>query len=512
MPYFDPKEQLWVGAVDVGMVGRPAQAGAAQGEDEGRAGGQAARGRAGPRRTACRSSTRPPPRACWLDFWLTKILPGTVASVHGGHVPPSGQGLDRPTRTSAGCRWRSCALKHVITMIRDLEARGLSPTTQRKARTVLRRALTVAERYGRVSKNAAALTDAPKQTGTVLDDTLTAAQAAAILAAAEGDRLEALAVLVLAVGVRQAEALDLRRDALDLDTGTIAVHGTKTAASDRRVGLPPFVVAALRRHQTTQKSGAHGGVAVGRPRARVRHHGRYPLRPAQHPALVAPAHHQCGRGAAALPRQPPHRGTLMLNAGVPLEVVSATLGHAGLAITADVYAAVLPDLQRGAATAMKERQAVPYDPPRDFHRPAVPGGPATAPTSGRSDPPPPRPSGSSGGPSTAGKAPSPAASSRSSACGDFGATRAAPMPQHRRPTPAHRTTPGRQIVTTVTVCSSPSGRPGPGTARPPGAVAVRTEVPGATPFTRPAVRLARWHRVGLEAENPRHPPVRNNAG
>ncbi len=47
-------------------------------------------------------------------------------------------------------------------------------------------------------------------------------------------------------------------------------------------------------------------------------------------------------------------GTLMLNAGVPLEVVSATLGHAGLAITADVYAAVLPDLQRGAATAMQQ--------------------------------------------------------------------------------------------------------------------------------------------------------------
>ena len=43
----------------------------------------------------------------------------------------------------------------------------------------------------------------------------------------------------------------------------------------------------------------------------------------------------------------------MLNNGVPLEVVSATLGHAGLAITADVYAKVRPELQRTAATAME---------------------------------------------------------------------------------------------------------------------------------------------------------------
>ena len=43
----------------------------------------------------------------------------------------------------------------------------------------------------------------------------------------------------------------------------------------------------------------------------------------------------------------------MLNAGVPLEVVSATLGHASLAITSDVYAKVGPELQRTAAEAIE---------------------------------------------------------------------------------------------------------------------------------------------------------------
>ena len=38
--------------------------------------------------------------------------------------------------------------------------------------------------------------------------------------------------------------------------------------------------------------------------------------------------------------------------GVPLAVISRMLGHAGLAITADIYADVVPELQRDAADAM----------------------------------------------------------------------------------------------------------------------------------------------------------------
>jgi site-specific recombinase XerD len=43
----------------------------------------------------------------------------------------------------------------------------------------------------------------------------------------------------------------------------------------------------------------------------------------------------------------------MLNNDVPLEVVSSTLGHAGLAITADVYAQVQMRLLRKAADTME---------------------------------------------------------------------------------------------------------------------------------------------------------------
>ncbi|MBF6589100.1 MAG: tyrosine-type recombinase/integrase [Ktedonobacterales bacterium] len=45
--------------------------------------------------------------------------------------------------------------------------------------------------------------------------------------------------------------------------------------------------------------------------------------------------------------------TLMLLRGVPAKVVSEMLGHASIAITLDIYAHVLPDMQRDAVTAME---------------------------------------------------------------------------------------------------------------------------------------------------------------
>ncbi len=63
------------------------------------------------------------------------------------------------------------------------------------------------------------------------------------------------------------------------------------------------------------------------------------------------------REAAGLPHVRFHdlrhtAATLMLAEGVPLAVISELLGHAGIAITASHYAAVVPELRREAADAM----------------------------------------------------------------------------------------------------------------------------------------------------------------
>ena len=177
-------------------------------------------------------------------------------------------------------------------------------------------------------------------------------------AAPAPERLEALATLVLFCGLRQAEALDLRWEHLDLDGDepVAHVHGTKSDASGRRVPrevpLPGRVVEALRRHRRAQLKermaskywndpGLVFATSIGTrydKRAVVRWWHALTLR-----AGVGRRHFHSSRHTA---------GTVMLNAGVELEVVSVILGHSSLAITSDIYAKPGRALKRGAAEAM----------------------------------------------------------------------------------------------------------------------------------------------------------------
>ncbi|MEJ7756202.1 MAG: tyrosine-type recombinase/integrase [Nocardioidaceae bacterium] len=49
--------------------------------------------------------------------------------------------------------------------------------------------------------------------------------------------------------------------------------------------------------------------------------------------------------------------SIMLSAGVPLKVVSALLGQSGIAITADVYGHVSPDVSRSAVDVLGQALA-----------------------------------------------------------------------------------------------------------------------------------------------------------
>ena len=287
----------------------------------------------------------------YLDHWLDNVLPGTVKE-----------------RTEASYRWvigknivphigkiplAQLSPIHVQTMMRTLENQGLSPRTRQYTRAILRRALGRAEKDELVRRNAAALVDAPKGAGTKLDDALDADQALAVLDIARGDRLEALAVLVLAVGLRQGETFNLRWDDVDLDAGTLTIREAKTDAGRRTVALPNFVVAALRAHRVRQLEERLAAVVWQDPALVFASTTGTRLDPRNvlrwwHDLTI-----RAGVGRRRFHASRHTAATLMLNAGVPLEVVSATLGHAGYAITADVYAKVRPQLQRRAADAME---------------------------------------------------------------------------------------------------------------------------------------------------------------
>ena len=202
--------------------------------------------------------------ADYLRWWSTDVLPGSVKDStaddyrwildhyvipHLGHVPLG-----------------KLAPQHVHQMLRRLEDDGKSPRSRQYARAVLRRALGYAERWDMVTRNAAALVDDPRIAGSRLDDTLSPDQAKELLAAAKGTRLEALAVLVLRLGLRKGEALALLWDDVDLDAGRLQIHATlkrrpgqglvrdvpKTSSSRRTLPLPSNCAAALRAHQLRQ--------------------------------------------------------------------------------------------------------------------------------------------------------------------------------------------------------------------------------------------------------------------
>jgi integrase len=100
---------------------------------------------------------------------------------------------------------------HVHAMLRDLEQTGQGPSTRRVARVVLRRALALAQEWGLVQRNVVTLVKAPPAT-TKTDDALDLDGVKQLITAAEGDRVEALWVIAVTVGLRKGEALALTWD------------------------------------------------------------------------------------------------------------------------------------------------------------------------------------------------------------------------------------------------------------------------------------------------------------
>lgn len=252
----------------------------------------------------------------------------------------------------------------------EVEA-GLSPTTAKLARAVLRRALEMAVEDGLIYRNPARVArqkgsssaSKPKFRGQYLNEE----QARSLLESLRGHRSEALYSVALALGLRRGEALGLRWCDVDFDKGTVTVTGsllrigkgtqlqrleTKTEGSNRTIRVPAQLLQVLRSHKVRQKeeklkkgSAWKGNewdlvfttdVGTGiEPRNLNR----------QLTTLLA---------KAGLPNIRFHdtrhtAAVLMLAQGIPLKVVSQVLGHSKISTTADIYAHVLPRQEQEAA-------------------------------------------------------------------------------------------------------------------------------------------------------------------
>lgn len=248
---------------------------------------------------------------------------------------------------------------------------GVSPLTVRHVRATLRRALGDAARDGLVGRNAAADARPPYVPHRPVAY-LTAPDVRRVLAATAGDDFGPLYVLAATTGLRLGELLGLAW--ADVADGTLTVRRSlaraadggwslaqpKSARSRRTIPLPALARAALDRQRVRQDAlrAATGSAWQDRDGLVFADSIGRPLRP-----WTVSGAFQNARAAAGLPKVRFHdlrhsAATLMLAEGVPLAVVSEWLGHAGIAITAAHYAAVVPALRQEAADAM-DRALVP---------------------------------------------------------------------------------------------------------------------------------------------------------
>ena len=256
--------------------------------------------------------------------------------------------------------------QHFQRLYQDKLAAGLSPTTVNHLHTVLHGAFTEAMRWGLISRNVVALVRPPRKVHVEVV-ALTAEQTRALLAAAAGNRFEALLILALKTGMRRGELLALRWEDLDLDKGVLQVRGTlrrtreglrigtpKTPASRRKVVLSPTSQAALRRHRARQEQErqAAGDLwqelrlvfpnRLGRP-MELRDLLADVYRPLLKRAGLPPVTFHTLRHTAA---------TLLLAEGEHPKVVQELLGHAQVGITLDRYSHITPRLMSNAAAVM----------------------------------------------------------------------------------------------------------------------------------------------------------------
>ena len=242
-------------------------------------------------------------------------------------------------------------------------AHGDAPATVRHYHTVLHRALADAVRWRLLPTNPIAGARPPRQDAGHPPH-WSAAEARAFLAAATGDPLEALWRLALDGGLRIGEILALAWDDADPDRAVVTVRRTltrtaggatvigdrpKSSSGRRTVDLSPATVAVLRAHRARE---AARRIARGQRPALL-----FAANTGVHlaPSTVRDRLDRLCR-AAGVPWIGCHglrhtSATLIVAAGVPLNVVQRRLGHANLAQTMR-YAHVLDAGQRAAADAI----------------------------------------------------------------------------------------------------------------------------------------------------------------
>ena len=259
--------------------------------------------------------------------------------------------------------------EHIQNLYNSLVEQEVGDYTVIKVHTVLHSALQQAARTGIITRNPASYAQPPKEPATEMA-ILNESQVSQFLVAANGHRREALYHLAVVTGMREMELLGLKWTDLDFMHQTLIVErqlqrpagedavkfsAPKTRYGKRAIALGSKTTEVLRAHKLRQQAektaagdkwvetGLIFTNSLGGPidaRNLLRNFKQL-LKAAGLPAI---RFHDLRHTAASL----------MLNAGIPVIVVSRRLGHARASITLDIYGHLIPSMQTEAAEKIDE--------------------------------------------------------------------------------------------------------------------------------------------------------------
>ena len=302
----------------------------------------------------------------YLRHWLATV-------VKPNRAPKTYQGYELAVRLHIAPRigkkkLRALSVRDVRLMCEALAAKGLQRRGVQFVHAVLRAGLQNAMRDELISRNVAKLVQIPAPIYEV-GQGLSVADARELLRAARTERLSALYVVAIYLGLRRAELLGLQWEDLDLEAGTLQVLHTlqrvdgevqlmppKTRKSRRTIPLPPPVVDALRAHRVAQdKERVRAGAGWRDPGMVFTSRVGTPMEPDN-------LRRSWYRIRAVLPEPRPRFHdlrhtcvTLLLTEGVAPHIVQEIVGHSGIDVTMTIYAHTSLDEKRKALNLLGKR-------------------------------------------------------------------------------------------------------------------------------------------------------------
>lgn len=256
---------------------------------------------------------------------------------------------------------------HLEQFFKDIRTAELSASTSRNLYAILSAVFKDAIRERKLSENPLAQVARPKRVKKEARH-LTAVEVRNILDNAQNLRYHTALQLIAGTGLRRGEALALHWEDIDFESRVLHVRATlartnlglnvtppKTESAIRKVPLTNSLVEALKFHRITQdqEKASGGNKYIDKGFVFATERGE-PVDPRNLFRALLIASERAGLSEVGLHTLRHSAATVMLEAGVPIHVVSRVLGHSGINITVDIYGHVSDDASRSAMEALEQ--------------------------------------------------------------------------------------------------------------------------------------------------------------